>query len=249
MENEEGLKILFWIGTSFMVLLGLFLIILTLIYHKKVHLQKQKEAERLLNASLEVEKKERERIAKDFHDSVSGDLVALRNFTSILKDTEKDLSRKSLIEKIEVSVEDMLKNVQRINYNLMPPLLEKNGLMPVLESYFQKIETSSKIDINFSFSPISIPLSKTYELYRIIQELTTNIMKHNKVDIIYYSLHKKDSKIVLEVKDNGDAFDFFAFYKNSQGMGLKTIVSRVKQIEGELIQKQVKTGNHLVIQF
>ncbi|MDT0294845.1 sensor histidine kinase [Mesonia ostreae] len=251
MEYESGLKLFFWIGTAIMVGLTLMVLLLTVIYQKKVHKIKQKEAENLLRVSLESEKRERKRVASDLHDSVMGDLNAIRNYMTVLSNEEQHSAspQNPLLQEVETALRKMQENIQEISYNLMPPLLESSGLTSTLENYFDRIKKWNKLNITAKYqsNDIAIPSSIAYELYRIVQELTTNMLKYGKIRNITFSIEKDENILTITVIDDGVPFDFYKNLKNSSGMGLKNIMSRLKQVEASLVQVSVDKGNKIVI--
>lgn len=251
MESEAGLKMLFWTGTAIMVFSALGVLLITLLYQKKVHKIRQKESENLLKASLESEKRERKRIATDFHDSVSGDLNAIRNYISILDQKEKDPINKDILLEIKSSLGDMLSNVQNINYNLMPPLLESSGLVPTLNDYFERVRRMNNIVITAHYYQKTIPVSSSdaYELYRIIQELISNTLKHGNAGYIDFSIVENDNSLEIHLFDDSTPFDFYKSLKDTSGMGLKNIISRIKHIGAALEQIPVDKGNKIVLRL
>jgi signal transduction histidine kinase len=84
MEGASEIKTVFWIGTFVMLFLAFGLLAMVLFYQRHFAKMKQKETELLLKTALESEKQERQRIAKDLHDSVQGDLNAIRNYFLLL---------------------------------------------------------------------------------------------------------------------------------------------------------------------
>jgi len=251
MENEESLSLLFWVSTSVMLFLAIAFLLITLLYHRKASIIKQKESENLLKATLDTEKQERERIASDFHDSVSGDLSAIKNYINILDQKEEDAYKKTILHEVKDSLGIMLTNVRHINYNLMPPLLDTMGLIPTLKDYFERTKKLNDIEIHTAFKvdKLNINKSDAYQLYRILQELTANILKHNKASQISISIHKKLSSINIEISDDGFVFDFFESLKGSKGLGLKNILSRLNHINGDLEQPKTDKGNTLIIKL
>lgn len=251
MENEESLKLLFWISTSVMLFLAIAFLFITLVYHKKTSSIKQEESKNLLKATLETEKKERKRIASDFHDSVSGDLSAIRNYINILDQKEENKYNKSILHEIKHSLEIMLTNVRHINYNLMPPLLESMGLIPTLEDFFERTRQLNQIEIStkFGVDHPNLTTSEAYQIYRVLQELTSNILKHNSATKINISMVKQSSEMLIEISDNGNNFNFYQSLKTSSGMGLRNILSRLNHINAVLNQPQTDKGNKLSIKI
>ena len=251
MENETGLKLFFWIGTATMFFSMLVAILTVVLYRNKIHKIKQKESENLLKSSFESEKKERKRIALDFHDSVSGDLSAVRNYITILANKEKDSFNKSVFQEIETALGNVIENVQDISYNLMPPTLETLGLPSTLRTYFERVQKWNDVTINEEYQSEckKISPSDAYEIYRVVQELVTNMIKHGNSQMINFIVYEKEKTYIFELSDNGISYDFYRSVKESYGMGLKNITSRIKHINAKLKQLPVEVGNKIQIIF
>lgn len=251
MENETGLKLFFWIGTATMFFSMLVAILTVVLYRNKIHKIKQKESENLLKSSFESEKKERKRIALDFHDSVSGDLSAVRNYITILSQKEKDSFNKSVFQEIETALGNVIENVQDISYNLMPPTLETLGLPSTLRTYFERVQKWNDVTINEEYQSEceKISPSDAYEIYRVVQELVTNMIKHGNSQMINFIVYENEKTYIFELSDNGIPFNFYKSVKESYGMGLKNIISRIKSIDAKLIQVPNEKGNKIQIIF
>ncbi|MXS71533.1 hypothetical protein GSF70_09920 [Flavobacteriaceae bacterium W22] len=249
MEHQKSLKFVFFIGAIIVAISILCIILLITIYRNKLYKIKRKESESLLNISLESEKKERKRIASDLHDSVSGDLSAVQNYITYLHNKESDSFKKEIFQEVELALHNTLKNIQAISYNLMPPMLESLGIVSTLKSYFERIRKWNNVLIfeEYLIEDIPIPASDSYEIYRIIQELVTNIIKHGKPDQITISVFQAESNIIFEILDNGSCFNFYKSVKEPMGMGLKNITSRIRYIHASLLQHSVAKGNKIQI--
>ena len=210
---------------------------------------REKESEKLLQASLDSEKNERKRIASDLHDSVAGDISAVRNYIAILNKKEQDPYNKSILEEVSEALNNTLNNIQEISYNLMPPLLETSGLIPTLNDYFDRVKKWSNVAITTQYHTNNIPLSpsEVYELYRIIQEFVHNMIKHGNVTQIHFSIENENNVLIFEMTDDGSSFDFYKKMESSSGMGLKNITSRIRKIGAMLKQIPNEKGNSIVI--
>lgn len=228
-----------------MVLLGLGIIFLALFYQNHFFKMKSRESDLLLKTSLESEKKERERIASDLHDGVSGDLNSIRNYLFILHKGEKDLKRQELFAEIRKGVEAALESTRQVSYNLMPPLLDVLGFIAALKDYFEGLSKNSAIAFNVIYEPELPELSSAmrYELFRVIQELTTNMIKYGDINNCTVTVSCCDGIFNLQIVDDGLPFDFKESLANSKGLGLRNISSRLKSINAELIQRPVHKGN------
>ncbi len=251
MENEAGLKLLFWIGTIVMIFSALGVLLITILYQKKVYKIRKKESDNLLKVSLESEKRERKRIASDLHDGVSGDLNAIRNYITVLYQKEQDPSNKHVLEEVKPALDNMLISIQNISYNLMPPLLDTQGLVPTLKDYFDRIKKWNTITINSRYYQKDIPVSSSdaYELYRIIQELISNMLKHGNSSRIDFSIEKNEKILEIKIADDGIPFDLYKSLHDTSGMGLKNIISRAKYIGASLTQVPADKGNIILIRL
>lgn len=253
MEHESELKLFFWVGTAIMLGLTFLILLLTVIYQKKVHQLKQKEAESLLKVSLLTEKKERKRIASDLHDGVIGDLNAIRNYVTVLSNQlEKESSSSAvLLKEVTQALTTMQESIKCISYNLMPPMLDDSGFLVAIDEYFKKLEKWNALSITSHYSPehLVIPNFVAYELYRVVQELISNMLKYGKVENVYFSIIYQEGSYTISITDNGIPFNFYESLHNSSGMGLKSIISRLKQFDANLTQEQIDSGNKLIITF
>lgn len=249
MEKINEIDSVFWIGTTVMVVLAFGLILISLFYNNYVIKIKKKEAELLLKVSLESEKKERERIAADLHDSVSSDLSAIRNFLAVILKTEVDEDRKSIFNELKFGVEQSIENTRLISYKLVPPLLDKFGLVVALEDYI--VNLTKKTNVNFSLQCkddfVSLTTHEAYELFRVLQEFTTNMLKYGRITSCSLILYVKDNIGYIEIIDDGVSYDFEKQLATSEGTGIKNINSRLRIIGATLLQQKVLQGNHFVI--
>ncbi|WP_159778025.1 sensor histidine kinase [Flavobacterium sp. 9AF] len=210
---------------------------------------KRKEAELLLKTSLESEKQERKRIAADIHDGVSGDLNAIKNFLAVLYKKETSEDKKALFDDIKTGVEAAIENTRLVSYKLMPPLLETSGFLVALQDYFTRLNSKTKAKFSIKCDDHSILLSNeiSYELFRILQELTTNMIKYGQITSCEIYIKTEIGGYDIIIKDDGIPFNFKEMYAISKGTGLKNISSRLKVIDAIFKQNQVLLGNEFVI--
>ncbi|MGV7107018.1 sensor histidine kinase [Flavobacterium sp. U410] len=248
MDYSSQVGSLIIIGTGLIVILVLILLFLAVFYQTNLLKIKRKEAELLLKASLESEKKERQRIAADIHDGVSGDLNAVRNFIAILLRSETDEGKKEMFTEIKSGVEAALENTRLVSYKLMPPLLEKAGFLPAFKDYLDRINNETQVfTLNYQGSDHQIPSEQAYELFRILQEFTSNMMKYGNITSCNFVYTDFPESYQIEIQDDGIPFNFKEQYAVSKGAGLKNISSRIKAIEANFEQIPVERGNKFVI--
>lgn len=249
MEKIKEIDVIYWLGTAIMLVFGFGLIYLALFYTNYVTKLKKKEAELLLKASLESEKKERERIAADLHDSVSSDLSAIRNYLAVILKSEQDDGRIAVFTDLKEGVETAIENTRTISYRLMPPLLEKMGLVAALDDYLQRLSKQTAVSFSLQKHELSLALDAmvSYELFRVVQEFTTNMLKYGAVTQCVVIPYVLQQQFFIEIIDDGLPYNFQSASAAATGTGLKNISSRLKAIEAQLTQRDVVTGNHFVI--
>jgi signal transduction histidine kinase len=249
MEGNSEIKIVFWLGTFLFLFIGIALLVLVMFYKNYVAKMRQKEAELLLKTALETEKNERERIAADLHDGVSGDLNAVRNFIAILNKKEISKEDKNFYNIILEGIENALESTRNISYKLMPPLLHTMGFISAIKDYLERLTIQTSINyntiINSDFS--NLDANYSYELYRIIQELTTNQMKYGHLTYCQITLSEISENYIVTIEDDGIEFSFQDSLQTSKGSGLKNIQSRLKVLGASIQQEPKVLGNIYII--
>jgi signal transduction histidine kinase len=207
---------------------------------------KREEAETMLRVSLESEKNERTRIAADLHDGVSGDLSAIKNYLGILSKKETSSSNIEMFDDVKASIDNALQNTRAVSHNLMPPLLETEGLVPALKSYLDGI---SKAGITFTIkaSNIALPSSTAYQIFRVLQEFTTNMVKYGNVTNVEIEFVPEKDFLKIGIVDDGISFNFKENLAKPNASGLKNINSRLHAVGGVIIQQEIEKGNYFTI--
>ncbi len=233
------------------VLIGL--VILLIMYKSKQNLKAQ-EIKRLkiendlakLDAIIEGEEKERKRLAQDLHDGINGNLAALKYKMSSIGDEKISESAKEILS---ISLEDLdssIHQIRDISHNLAPPSLLNFHLVKSLKIYCDKISASSNVTIEFYFYGAHLKLNSSTEtaIYRIVQELITNITKHAKASNAIVQINHHTNSLHITVEDDGIGFDY---KKNKLGMGLKNIQSRVQFLKADLDLVSNEKGTTIAI--
>lgn len=192
-----------------------------------------------INAMIDGQEEERKRIAQDLHDNLGSKLSLVKiHYKSVEADLETiDKETKEQYEKASVLLDEACKSVREISHNMLSGTLSNFGLLPALKELKQTLENAYKkhnlknININLTFHKLENRLENTTEiqLYRILQELLNNIIKHAEATEVDIQLLKLEKRISIVVEDNGIGFDMNKDYK---GMGLTTIQSRIVKLKG-----------------
>jgi len=180
---------------------------------------------------------ERQRLARDLHDSVTQTVYSLSLYADAtrkaLKGDRIDRAMENLGELREMIREVML-DMRLLIFELHPPILQKDGLVTALRTRLESVEARSGIRTEYHVTgERRLPLDTESELYRIAQEILTNAVKHAQADHISVSLHYEDREFRLKVQDNGVGFNLEEA-STSHGMGLKSILERTQRLIGKI---------------
>lgn len=198
----------------------------------------RKETEReILSTVIRTEERERERFAKDMHDSVGPLLSTIKLYVNELKSPNLDTEeRTDFVNQTNEILDEAITSIRTISNNLMPRVIHKYGLIKALESFCDKVNKTNKIKIQLESKHITDRLDQNLELilFRVITELITNTLKHANAKHINVELEKSHNKIIMSFKDDGIGFDIDKIMNSEHlGMGLKNIISRIKSINGD----------------
>jgi len=243
-------------GIIFLVLVTLGLI-LFFYYSRRKIIEKEVEKvniklehqKKILQTTIKVQEKERNRIAQDLHDAISSKLNVVSLTTNVLieDDTVNSEHKEALNHILDITTRT-IESSRKIAHKLMPPILDKFGLKIALEELFDEFTSNTDIKINHSIEDLK-HLDKNNELhiFRITQELINNALVHGKASKLQMKLKKENQGFVLVFKDDGDGFDVSQKNKKS-GIGLQNIKSRVAILNGKLfVESSKKTGSIFTI--
>ena len=214
---------------------------------KDVTLQTQ-TANLLIRTIIDTQEKERQRLARDLHDSLGQQLSAIKFYISTSAGISTNEDQKAMLLKSNYALTEVLSDMRNICFNLMPKTLEEFGLIWAVKELCTQIQHDEKV--NFKIQQIdSFPkLIKEIEidLYRIIQEFITNAIKHGSASLIHIKFSYTKSKAKITLIDNGSGFDINELA--AKGMGLQNIQSRVKSHNGEItITSGINKGTKYVL--
>ncbi len=226
----------------FIIAIGVFL--LNQQFQKNLFRQKltQEELKRshqrdLLKSSIEVQEKERKRIARDLHDEMGASLSMAR---MQLVRLEEALSKDQLagsIKNVRNIVESTLNSVREISHQLMPPQLEALGLSKTLGSLADQINEGDDLQLQLNLTELTgrLPWFIELGLYRMTLELIQNTLKHADASEAHLSLSDSmNEHVLLTYSDNGKGINSL----NAPGMGLKNLEARANALGGNFELKE-----------
>ncbi len=213
-------------------------------------LQKQQRLA-ALDYVIQGQEEERSRMANDLHDSLGGLLTSVRHKMLALPQQVVSLSEVDLYRQTSQLVSYACDEVRRISHDMMPASLVSLGLADAIEDLSNEIESSHDLTVTFHASGAldHLPARVNVSIYRIIQEIGTNCIKHAQAKEMRIELKQEgDQRLELRIADDGNGFDWEAARKQG-GLGLKSIESRVKYLDGDLKVKSAKgAGTEFLIQ-
>lgn len=196
----------------------------------------------LLKTSITSQEEERSRISKDLHDNIGAMLTTTKIYFQQVSSDLDPVSLSELRIKLNGMLEDMIESTRRISKNLSPIVLVKLGLVEALKSLLETLDETGRVTCIFE-APDSFEVSHTegLNIYRIVQELTTNTLKHTDADRIWLKLHQKDSGIEIAYTDNGGGLNLNEV-NEKKGIGLKNIDSRLSILKGTIAYTNSSDG-------
>jgi signal transduction histidine kinase len=198
---------------------------------------------------LKSQEVERQQIANELHDNLGSLLATLKlNFQNISRSPSID--DKELFEKTDALLEETYQKVRNISHLKNMGIIGKEGLLVAIKKMAEKMTIINRLQINVIPFGLTQRLSNSTEvtLFRIVQELCTNIIKHSEADEvnIYLTQHSPDL-INIIIEDNGKGFDYKTV-TNKDGIGLKSIEKKVEQMGGTFtVDSVISKGTTIII--
>ncbi len=216
-----------------------------LVYRNYTHKQKlqhqrisELEKEKQLAATeavLKGEEKERTRLAKDLHDGLGGMLSGIKySFQTMKGNLIMTPDNQQAFERSMDMLDSSIREMRRVAHNMMPESLVKFGLDTALKDFCNEINISGALKINYqSIGMVNTVIGRTTAItvYRIVQELINNTMKHATAKTAIVQLYKTDNLLAITVEDDGKGFDIAELDK-AAGMGWANIKNRVDFLKG-----------------
>ena len=244
--NSSGVSFVLLLGTMGMLLLTVGLIIFIILhqrrvkrFNEKIQTMEQAQQRLLLNASIKLQEEERQRLAADLHEDAGPLLATARLYLNEnLVNQDKATQLQSIFQARQI-IDDTIQLVRNISHSLMPPTLKNFGLESAINDLFQKISGSGAINASSRFHEYKERLKEEKELiiFRVVQELINNILKHSNSSFIHLTQNVHAGKFYLRIHHDGRGLvqaDFEKLNKSNVGLGLKNITSRLRVVDGNI---------------
>lgn len=218
---------------------------------EKILLDSQKHLRQLSQRMEAITEAERTRIAREIHDELGHLLSALKYDMEGLVN-RSELSVEHLKNELEVMVDmvdSLIDSVRKIATELRPGILDHLGLFPAIEWQLKQFRLRTKICCSFSMEEMELSFDKneTNIIFRILQEMLTNITRHAEATHVDVLLSKTDTHFMMEVTDNGIGFQYDDYHQVNT-LGLIGMKERALSIGGD-IQINSKPGKGTKVRF
>jgi signal transduction histidine kinase len=247
-SSQSGISMVLFMGTLGMLVLTIGLILFIIFHQRKViryqlRLQQMEQEQQkvLLNASIRLQEEERQRIAADLHDDAGPLLATARLYLNEnLVNQDKATQLQSIFQARQI-LDDTIQLVRNISHSLMPPTLKNFGLESAINDLFQKISGAGTINASCRFHDYKERLKQEKEMsvFRVIQELINNILKHSSSSFIHLTQNMQGNLFIIRIHHDGRGIvqaDFEKINKsNNIGLGLKNISSRMRVAQGSIL--------------
>lgn len=198
----------------------------------------RKRSEVFTHNLIKAQEEERTRVARELHDSVGQKLMLLTKKTKTAGNPE-----------METLAGNTLAELRSISRGLHPANLERLGITVALRSLIDEIDNNTGIFFTHEIDNIDACLSKeaSLHLYRIIQEVLNNMLKHSEAKSASVFLKRKGNIIETRIQDNGIGFDFSEKLKSGTSLGMKTLLERAKILNSKIEIKSLPNKGTTVI--
>ena len=257
--ETSDIPIIFTAGIAFILLLATsFLVITFLNQRKKWQIEnemgklKEQQQNQLIEAAVRSEEMERHRIAEMLHDEVGAILSSVRMHFANINSNQLDDKGKALHEKSKGLLDEGIQKVRTISHNLHSTLLKEFGLNEAIRNFMTKtvqgtlVKVEMDLDNNYHIETAETDLG----VYRIVQELTNNILKHAHADYINISSKIKGENLELVIRFNGSGLsqeEFEELRFRQEGLGLKNIQNRIILLKGNIHFEKNKKDNRIIL--
>lgn len=223
-ENQDQIVVWIWIGIGLFSLTTLFITLLVISYLKNIRKNKQKVSRLVRNSKNEhwehmllLQEQDRERLAEELHDNIISQLNLIR----------LNLNNKNP-EELNRDLKKSMQLIRELSHNLTPPDLDEIELADLIADYLEQVNKNVEVIFRHITIQISISSPVKLNLFRIVQELITNILKHAEATRVDVSLRISLNYLMLTIEDNGRGF---IVETHSGGIGLRNIQSRAQKIK------------------
>jgi len=192
--------------------------------------------EKLIRTSIEIQERERVKLAHDLHDEVNSKLYATLMYARLLEDNQTEEESREIVANMVKILETAIEKIRDITQDLIPNALNNVGLHDEMKNLCEQFSNIPNLEINYH-NPFgketfqAFDMQRQIHLYRIIKELVNNSLKHGKATTIQIDVQLENSLFTLNYSDNGVGAEQKQLL-NSEGIGVKGILFRSEIVGG-----------------
>lgn len=217
------------ISAVILILIISFFIISIVREHRKV----MKWQQARIAAEVNTLENERKRIADDLHDELGPLLSAIKLQINHLEPTDE--TETAVLAKSSEQIDSIIQRFREISYDLLPNTLVRKGLVKATEEFISKLKPVHPLNISFTYCDFTLLPEREINLYRILQEIIHNTVKHARATSLSISIQKQHKMLLIKTKDDGIGFNYSEKKQIAKGLGLLSLHSRVELLGGQLI--------------
>ncbi len=195
-------------GLAFGIALAAYLLLL---HRTDRQLRESAQALRQLSDQLlQVQEEERARLSRELHDEVGQATTALQLNLQVLRGYGLDTKADNLFDDCTNIISRIVQQVRSITLDLRPPMLDDLGLEPTLSWFLRRQTERAGLALSYSFDPAigRLPRATATAAFRLVQEGTTNIIRHARASRVEVDLWQEDSEIIIRLRDDGRGISF-----------------------------------------
>lgn len=214
---------------------------LLIVYRNQRELKKRKALqENYTRGLLQSQEEERRRISENLHDGIGQQLLVLKNRLIQLKDPES-------MNMVDATIDE----IRSISRDLHPLQLQEMGITRAIRTTIEQMDRNTPIFVTAEIDNIDSIFPKELELniYRIIQESLSNILKHSQAKAMRITVKKQNNHVLISIMDNGIGYSVVEKFKYSNSLGLKTLSERTKFLNGNMKISSKDTGTFVEFQI
>jgi signal transduction histidine kinase len=256
-QKQEELLLAIVIATLFFLLIGIFYLLLVFMFYQKQRKNKLEKDEMknqfqqtILQAQLEIQENTLNYISGEIHDNIG----QILSFTRINLNLLAERVPSEEISNIDTLLGKAIGDLRHLSHNLNSLNLLEFGIIETLNQLLEQIEKTGqfKTELVADHSILDfVAKDNSLILYRMVQELLNNILKHANATQISITIKMIDpQKCLILISDNGDGFDIAEVLSQNKGIGLRNIFSRAKMINATVtIETKEPTGTNIFIEI
>ena len=238
-DYKLKIKNLWLLISGFLILLLLVSFRLFQIQKNRKQIKKETQMKTLFTKQLfKAIEDERKRIATDLHDGIGNELGAMKHLSA------------APVEQWNTKIDSIIEEIRTISRNLHPVMFDRIGLKITLEQLVERVQYHQNFMLTTEIDyTTSLGSDVELQVYRIIQEAVTNIIKHANAIAEKITITENDRIVFVEIKDNGKGFNMKDILENGKSFGLLNIIERSRAIGGQAIIKSDNSGTLITIEI